>query len=622
MSGSRQPARSPVDERLAEAMAAHLCGEATPEQRHRLEVALARAPEVREHWEALSEFHDGLGRMPLPDAEEGFEEEMLARIRKGPMSPRASQREPDPLAEVVMIQGDVRRSAGSGDQWESAGEGESLIKGDLLRVGERGRALLRLPDRSELWINAGSTLRLIGQAVRLVQGEVLALMERQRQAFRILTADGEVRVVGTAFSTCSQPQWGTRVSVYQGCVDVRAGAQRRTLGPRRRVQMSADGGLGRTGRISAAEMRRLMGWTGPVRSASRASESRSLDTVRKETAMRAIKKIIGVAAVIGLAYLLFTQLRSPASESPGRALENVQTRAAEAHRIAINEPIQLSLAPRPGETWRQTALFQGQVTERDFFNADTSIEGEMRWVTEVQARAGGNPEEIILDHRATEAVGRNDLSHIHPGLHEQMRQEGRERAAVFARSSYVETLDPQGQQRGVMANIDFGPGSGNEFVIDPFILTLLSTPTGIPEGPLTEGTTWAIERPLIFNNDLTVTVTSTLDHFEEIGSERVAVIRSELECHIDEPTELFAERVPQGGYTRVIRESLDMTWSQEARHRLSDGRRLMSTGQFDFSLLAQVENGQVGDAQPREPQISRVGLEFRFEFATETESIR
>ncbi|MBN1477283.1 FecR domain-containing protein, partial [Candidatus Sumerlaeota bacterium] len=184
MSGARQSDRNPVDERLVEAMAAHLCGEATPEQRRRLDVALQRSPEVRVHWEALSEFHDGLGTVPLPDAEADFEEEMLARLRTRPLSSRADRGESDLLAEIAMIQGDVQCSVGRGDQWEHAVQGESLSGGELLRVGERSRALLRLPDRSELWVNAGSTLRLIanatGRAVRLVQGEILALMERQR----------------------------------------------------------------------------------------------------------------------------------------------------------------------------------------------------------------------------------------------------------------------------------------------------------------------------------------------------------------------------------------------------------------------------------------------------------
>jgi hypothetical protein len=475
--------------------------------------------------------------------------------------------------------------------------GEGLVSGEILEVGERGRALLRLPDSSELWLNAGTALRLVSSAtervVHLVRGELLALMEKQRRAFRVLTAEGEVRVMGTVFSAWSQPGQATRVSVLSGRVEVSAAAHRREIGARRRVELSGQRGLGRTGRLSLTEMRRLSGWTGPMRPASRASEGRVLEFVRRKAVMNLMGKVALLIAGVVVAALILSPWRVSSPPTLAEQWESAQARLASAQPLEISEPVDLSFTPSPGDRWTQTTLAHCDAEVLATNRIDERLSFDVRVVSEAQVREGSGPGELVVEHTVTEAA--IDLGQWQgQGTAERSAEEqARRMEGVLRRIRVIETLGPEGERQGVqMVGLESG-----DLELQLTLPGLFAAPAIPPGASVHAGATWNQEQRSIGFDFGEVETTSTLDRFESLGDQRLAVVVSQGHLSLSSPIGIGVRRVTRPWMQMRMQDTLtgcDILWTQETRHLLDSGFPISETGHIEQRFELQMQ--QLGDS--------------------------
>jgi ferric-dicitrate binding protein FerR (iron transport regulator) len=624
MSAPDKPRPEKRDDVLEQAMAARLFGELSEEERRRLEAHLAESAEDRREWEALSSFFDDLGDIELPEAGAEFEQEMLARLSAETDAPQArietvEGSERPVAATVTMVQGEVRRTASQRELWEPIEGGEVLHEGDAVDVGAGGRALLRLPDKSELWVNAGSVLRFgrreAGAFVRLLRGEILAFMAQQRRAFQVLTHDGAVSVLGTVFDTWVRAGAGTRVSVLRGRVEVNTGSGRREVQARRRLKVSHGLAPGRSHRMTAAEMRRLSSWAEPVRVATRMSGDTTIETVKRKIAMNGVLKLTGVAIVGALGLFGYHHwMRTADPTGVESALEQVQRQTAEARPIEIAEPVHLSFLPEPGDRWRQTTLLRGTVINQRTSRADQRQRFDIRIVSESGARAGVREGDLIVEHTVTEGVIESTDVRGDPNAPERQMEGEREFEDIGTGVKVVETYDAEGVRRGLrITGLDADAFDARTMLSNVFMVS-----HGIPTEPLTVGSSWTHHQPASPLEVAASDTTSTLDHFEEIGGQRMAVVRSHGTSRLTTPQDIgsISQYRPNARVTgRVSLTGFDLEWRGETRHRLDDGRPVLSTGRIEMRHETEI----VGESRTNRPFRSTQRSRISGETTTEIE---
>jgi RNA polymerase sigma-70 factor (ECF subfamily) len=326
------------------------------------------------------------------------------------------------------------------------------------------------------------------------------------------------------------------------------------------------------------------------------------------------KGVVAVSAVAAIGFIGYQQIKSPSEARPTEPPPHADQTALieEARRIEITEPLQLNLAPLPGDHWRQTTSVRGSGIERDLSNPDLPFDMEIRIVSEASVSAGEEAGFVHIDHTIHEA-----MFHIVPqgAIPDEVRaqsvQNSRVIEAGMMQTVIRETLDAQG--RRVQLTIEEPSGglprwrSSHGLAYAPLMLGLLSAPAGASEQPLPAGGRWQHRHPLPFLRGVPMTTTCTLEHLEEVNGERVALIRGETECHFAAPEgralELGVEEDPQIGATvRCLLRRFDLTLGEEARHSLDDGRRVLATRRVEFEvdcLNAFSRAGQVIQSLPK-----------------------
>jgi ferric-dicitrate binding protein FerR (iron transport regulator) len=139
---------------------------------------------------------------------------------------------------------------------------EAAIEMFTLRVPVENRYQLRLPDGSQLWLNAGSTVcfpnRFAANERRIsIQGEAyLEVAQESAHPFVVETAGMNVTVLGTAFNIRAYEDVNTKkVSLISGSVKVAADAKQVMLKPGQEA-VSA----GSTLQVAIADMEATLAW--------------------------------------------------------------------------------------------------------------------------------------------------------------------------------------------------------------------------------------------------------------------------------------------------------------------------------------------------------------------------
>jgi hypothetical protein len=579
-------------------MGMRLEGELPEEQVGELDRHLSQCADCEEHWQGISDVRSLLAS----GASVSASPELHSRLRAVVEREMSNAGEAEPLAEISMAQGAVLWRGDECGPWTPARGGESLAAGQEIAVGDEGRALLRLPGRGELWVNSGTVLRMGRQAavlaVRLARGELLALLERQPSTLRVLTPDGAVAVMGTVFNTRAVPGIGTRVSVLRGRVAVATGGQSREIGERRSVDFVGDSGLGRTRHISFAEIRRVDGWTSPMRSATEVSGESAIDTVRRGTLHAGLLKVLGLFALILLA-LLVRNVRMKAESSPPtqalaeplRSVVEIQARLDQISGIDVAESVTLSLAPRAGDHWTQTTHLWGPIYEEIRHPAGDGVDNRdvrITLLSEALVSEGEVPGQVRVEHTVKRAVVEDSPRGGEDEIYPTMTRVLQRLRSTLPRAKLIETLDSQGRLLGIEV-IDPTPSPILLVLPEAVLRTLLITPAGASAGPVHEGLSWTHGQPSSDGQAWPLSTTSTFEQFEELDGERLVLIRSEGVADLDSPHQIGVDELGSltaSGRTgpATVTHTLNrqgLIWTQASHHRAVDGRRVLATGQIE-----------------------------------------
>jgi hypothetical protein len=226
---------------------------------------------------------------------------------------------------------------------------------------------------------------------------------------------------------------------------------------------------------------------------------------------------------------------------------------------------------------------RGQEVNRESMGYERIFDLELQLVSEARAREGDAPGRVTVEHRVTRADFGVDMSGWPEPMQGELETVLSERESSFLRAVIRETLDAQGRRVGSEIRIPGVPPNavpGGELAAT----SLMLPPADTGGQPLTAGTTWTEVSHIPSLPGVPISATSTLDHVEEIDGERVAVIRSEVTLHFDaaaeDPIELGVESDHRGTGVFVLRR-LEFTFRGEDRHRLTDGRRIFTTGHVE-----------------------------------------
>ena len=101
-----------------------------------------------------------------------------------------------------------------------------LHEGDIIATAASGSAVIRFPDEATLFILAANTRVWLARErgskiVHLTAGQLYGDVAKQRpgEQWRVLTSDGEAKILGTQFAVSTRHE-GTRVAVTSGRVQV------------------------------------------------------------------------------------------------------------------------------------------------------------------------------------------------------------------------------------------------------------------------------------------------------------------------------------------------------------------------------------------------------------------
>jgi transmembrane sensor len=259
----------------------YLAGEATPEERERVEAWLAEDPE---HWTQLNALRDAIAQAALSKpAVEQAKSEVWARLQ-GEVG-RAGETEPARSARRLGLALPARRWS-TGAQIAAAAlltaVGAAAVGALLFRAGShkaapafrvattaRGqRATFRLPDGTHVMLGVASRLRYPtsfdgGSRELSLEGEAyFEVVHDEQRPFVVRAGDLVARDIGTEFTVRAYPdEVRSRVVVRQGRVAVRAAGA--AGAPERVVAAGQLGGLrrGEEPVVERADTAALFAWT-------------------------------------------------------------------------------------------------------------------------------------------------------------------------------------------------------------------------------------------------------------------------------------------------------------------------------------------------------------------------
>jgi transmembrane sensor len=255
----------------------YLSGEATPEERARVEAWLAEDPD---RWAQVAEMRDAIERAALSEPEvEEAKAEVWARLQRQIGGAwRGRQRAPRSLTVARRPRWSTGAQVAAAIVLAAAG---GAVVAGLMSRGNRAppservartmpgqRATLKLPDGTSVILGVASSLRYpvaFGSADRAValEGEAyFQVIRDERRAFIVRAGDLVAKDLGTEFTVRAYPEDArARVVVRAGRVAIRAAGS-----PAAPEQVVAPGQLGRLGAggqptVEAADTALYFAWT-------------------------------------------------------------------------------------------------------------------------------------------------------------------------------------------------------------------------------------------------------------------------------------------------------------------------------------------------------------------------
>jgi len=234
-----------------------------------------------------------------------------------------------PSAEVRALEGDL--FAVAGDRVAPIAAGAVVGEGAVVRTAAGSRAVLALADGSRIELAPRSEMSLDrrrdGVVVELGRGNVIVEAAEQRRGhLYVRTDDCLVSVVGTIF-TVAHGTRGSRVSVLDGEVRVRHGAELAVLRPGDQVATSA--------RLDRVPLEREIAWSRNAdayrdRIAALAELGRTLDRALEVPADRTSTRLLDLAPAGTVIYAALPDV----SERLAEAWSELESRAAENPALA------------------------------------------------------------------------------------------------------------------------------------------------------------------------------------------------------------------------------------------------------------------------------------------------
>ena len=138
-------------------------------------------------------------------------------------------------ARVVSLQGSVEVRRPSASAWQPIALNEAICAGDMVRVGERSRAGLLLPNETTLRLDQNTTLTVApaekekATLLQLLQGTINAI-SRTPQPFGVQTPFVNANIKGTEFLVGVTAE-SARVAVFEGAVTAQNDRGRVEVGP-------------------------------------------------------------------------------------------------------------------------------------------------------------------------------------------------------------------------------------------------------------------------------------------------------------------------------------------------------------------------------------------------------
>lgn len=364
-----------------------------------------------------------------------------------------------PSAEIRALEGDL--FALDGGRARPLAAGTVVAEGTAVRTAGGSRAVLALADGSRVELAPRSEITLArrrdGVVVELGRGNVIVeAAEQRRGRLYVRTDDCLVSVVGTIFTVANGAR-GSRVSVLDGEVRVRHGAELAVLKPGDQVATSS--------RLDRVPLEHEIAWSRNAdsyrdRIAALAEVGRQLDRVFEVPAERTSTRLLDLAPAETVIYAALPDV----SERLAEAWSELERRAAENPALA--------------EWWRGHGT--GELADGlEKLRVLGSHLGDELVVALAPAGAGGEPEAVVLaeihDRRGLEEtidrelaalVGEGDGPHVRriedPA---SAAGDGRELLVWLAPDGVFAASPSAARLREVAASL---AGGGSDFVGTPF----------------------------------------------------------------------------------------------------------------------------------------------------------
>jgi ferric-dicitrate binding protein FerR (iron transport regulator) len=585
-------------EQWREALAAGLFGELSDSEVQELESHVVSCPECRASRERARRTLGELKALPVEEAPEDLEARLLTRLVTELGSEASASEAQTPVAEAVRVVGAPRRVAVSGSAAEPLESGSSLAAGEGVELDADARVLLRLSDRSELWVNGGTRLEFARRAreafVSVIRGEVLAFVPRQCRALPILTPAGIVSVTGTVFDTAVDESDQVRVAVLQGAVEVINRSGRHRVGARQLVSIPGPEWIPRRSRMSNDEILCLTGWAKPLNLSSRTVVDGVIKENGRDDRRLALWALLWFALGAALAALLLGPLRGDRPPLTG-------TRSVTAAMVAGEEPIDFWLELTPGTQWTENVRIEDSSrTSHPRWPEDSTLSvGQFSHTLRVQAPTERGTSQIENEVLAAESwlmMGGRRREHEDLGATDPL--------ASLVGFRFVDPIDRHGL-------VDVGewriPEDKDEVgAIHRGVFASLRY--DVPERLLRVGEEWSREITLPGVEGAKANWTSRLERLEEIDGRWVAVISRDVEVDLEGPFTWTSPR-PEGSGAEERLHSLRVDLTAEGRFLIEEGRwldhRMEEVRREDFTPLADGAPESEG-AAPAEPEGHRV----------------
>jgi len=174
-----------------------------------------------------------------------------------------------PLAIVRRVKPQVVVKHNDKQEWKKVDMGEKLFSSDTLVTRDKGYAAVQFMDKSLVKIKPSSMLIVQGEVknrtstaaeLALEFGSVFLDVEEQQSSFDVTSGSAVGTVKGTEFGCTVDKKGTTRFWVAQGTVSVQARQTGQTIALNKRMfaDITANGNLKETGKLSKSELKELM----------------------------------------------------------------------------------------------------------------------------------------------------------------------------------------------------------------------------------------------------------------------------------------------------------------------------------------------------------------------------